>query len=520
MDRFNSSQAGSLLLQALPVRVGMDMTAAAVWSAIAVLLTTVVVYKMVMPATTTKKNNAGDDAVKKPPRPPSVSAASLLIPAITKGPKAVIGELYAKLGSVFTVSFFGMKKVTFLVGPEVLGDFFSRLESEVHQGDTYKMTVPMFGKGVMYDVDVATRSEQIAVTFEALRPTKLRTNAVSMVRETEEYFAKWGEEGTVDLKFELDVLVLTISGRILLGKEVRETMFDDFVKSFHDLMDNSMHVISLYFPNIPVPWHRRRNIASARLKELFARAIDLRRASGRVEDDLLQRFLESKYRDGRPMSDNEITGMLIALVVGGQHTSYSTLTWTGAFLLTNPKHMSAVVDEQKRLIARHGAEHIDYAVLAEMETLHYCIKEALRMHPPVPVVIRSVRKGFVVRTREGKEYDVPKGHGLMCYTGFNHRLSHIYREPDVYDPERFGAERKEDKVAGKFSFTAFGGGRHACLGESYAFLQMKAVWSHLLRNFELELLSPFPKLEVNNLLPGPGGKVMVRYKRRKLTATT
>ncbi|EAZ40334.1 hypothetical protein OsJ_24781 [Oryza sativa Japonica Group] len=405
----------------------------------------------------------------------------------------------------------------FLVGPKLQGGFYLRPESEVHQGGTYRMTVPMFGRGVMYDVDVATRSEQIAVCFEALRPTKLRSSTVTMVRETEEYFAKWGEQGTVDLKRELDLLILTIASRVLLGKEVRETMFADVVASFHELMDNSMHLISLCFPNLPIPRHRRRDTASARLKELFSRAIQLRRGSGRAEDDVLQRFLESRYRDGRAMSDNEITGMLIALVVAGQHMSSSASTWTGAFLLRDPKHLAAAVDEQRRLI---GDDRVDYdALTTGMSTLHRCIKEALRMHPPAPALVRTVRRGFAVWTREGKEYRMPAGHSVVSYAAFNHRLGYVYRDPDEYDPERFGPERKEDRVAGKFSFTAFGGGRHACLGEHYAFLKMKVIWSYLLRNFELELVSPFPEVELNNIMLGPRGEVMVRYKRRKLTST-
>uniref|UniRef100_A0A0D3GSI8 Obtusifoliol 14-alpha demethylase n=1 Tax=Oryza barthii TaxID=65489 RepID=A0A0D3GSI8_9ORYZ len=475
--------------------------AAAVWfSAIAAVLLAASTIAVVVVAKMTGKRNGGAAAAAAAaaeaelPLPPVVSGVSLIIPVITRGPMAVADELYVKLGSVFTVSFLGVVKATFLVGPEVQGGFYSRPESEVHQGGTYRMTVPMFGRGVMYDVDVATRSEQIA-----------------------EYFAKWGEQGTVDLKRELDLLILTIASRVLLGKEVRETMFADVVASFHELMDNSMHLISLCFPNLPIPRHRRRDTASARLKELFSRAIQLRRGSGRAEDDVLQRFFESRYRDGRAMSNNEITGMLIALVVAGQHMSSSASTWTGAFLLRDPKHLAAAVDEQRRLI---GDDRVDYdALTTGMSTLHRCIKEALRMHPPAPALVRTVRRGFAVRTREGKEYRMPAGHSVVSYAAFNHRLGYVYRDPDEYDPERFGPERKEDRVAGKFSFTAFGGGRHACLGEHYAFLKMKVIWSYLLRNFELELVSPFPEVELNNIMLGPRGEVMVRYKRRKLTST-
>lgn len=92
-----------------------------------------------------------------------------------------------------------------------------------------------------------------------------------------------------------------------------------------------------------------------------------------------------------------------------------------------------------------------------------------------------------------------------------HSLNHSY------DPDRFAPEREEDKAAGQFSYISFGGGRHGCLGEPFAYLQIKAIWSHLLRNFEFELISPFPENNWNAMVVGIKGEVMVRYRRRKLT---
>uniref|UniRef100_A0A0E0L2K6 Cytochrome P450 n=1 Tax=Oryza punctata TaxID=4537 RepID=A0A0E0L2K6_ORYPU len=58
----------------------------------------------------------------------------------------------------------------------------------------------------------------------------------------------------------------------------------------------------------------------------------------------------------------------------------------------------------------------------------------------------------------------------------------------MYDPDRFAPKREEDKVGGMFSYTLFGGGRHICIGEAYAYMQIKVIWSHLLRNLKLALL--------------------------------
>lgn len=319
----------------------------------------------------------------------------------------------------------------------------------------------------------------------------------------------------MDLKYELEHLIILTASRCLLGREVRDKLFDDVSALFHDL-DNGMLPISVIFPYLPIPAHRRRDQARKKLSEIFASIINSRKRADQCENDMLQCFIDSKYKNGRPTTESEVTGLLIAALFAGQHTSSITSTWTGAYLLRHKEYLSAVSEEQKNLMKKHGKK-VDHDILSEMDVLYRSIKEALRLHPPLIMLLRSSHSDFSVQTREGKEYDIPKGHIVATSPYFANRLPHIYKEPDTYDPERFAAGREEDKAAGAFSYISFGGGRHGCLGEPFAYLQIKAIWSHLLRNFELELVSPFPEIDWNAMVVGVKGKMMVRYKRRELS---
>lgn len=91
--------------------------------------------------------------------------------------------------------------------------------------------------------------------------------------------------------------------------------------------------ISVVLPYLPIPAHRRRDRARKKLAEIFSTIICNRKQSGNSEDDMLQSFIESKYKNGRPTTEVEITGLLIAALFAGQHTSSITSTWTGAYLL-------------------------------------------------------------------------------------------------------------------------------------------------------------------------------------------
>uniref|UniRef100_A0A8R7P921 Obtusifoliol 14-alpha demethylase n=1 Tax=Triticum urartu TaxID=4572 RepID=A0A8R7P921_TRIUA len=450
-------------------------------------------------------------------------AALLTLVTPKKGLHAAIHDLHMKMGSVFTVNIFGLKKVTFLVGPEVTAHFFRGSPSEVDLGDTVKVIVPVLGRGVLYDVDIATRNEQIRFCTKAINPASLRRDVHSMVREVEDYFAKWEQHGTVDLKHELGQLIMLMVNRFLLGNEIKDGKLKEVSKLLHELFENSFHVVNLFFPHLPIPSNRRRDETRARLGEILQDIIRSRRRTSSAqaadinnsnEGDVLQSFIDSKYTDGRPLAEREIVGLLIAIFFAGQQTCSSTVTWTGACLLSHKKFMAAAVAEQKHIIEQNG-EFIDYNILSKMGTFHFCIKEALRLYSPTPILLRHAHKSFVVQTRDGKEYEIPEGHALACSIAVSNKLPYIYENPNVYDPCRFSPGREEDKMGDLFN-VSFGAGKHSCLGKDFAFMQMKVIWSYFLRNFELELMSPFPEQEHDKILPGPRGKVLVTYMRRSL----
>lgn len=131
---------------------------------------------------------------------------------------------------------------------------------------------------------------------------------------------------------------------------------------FHDL-DMGMRPISVIFPYLPIEAHRKRDAARKRMGEIFSKIITARRASNAQEPDLIQSFIEARYKDGRALTDEEITGMLIAVLFAGQHTSSVTSAWTGYELIHNKaRSWQPVVDEQRRVMAKHG-DQLDYDIL-------------------------------------------------------------------------------------------------------------------------------------------------------------
>jgi len=377
--------------------------------------------------------------------------------------------------------------------------------------------VPTFGKGVVFDVDQKVRTEQFRFFTEALRKERLKGYVPQFVMEAEQFFGKWGDEGVVDLGKEFARLICLTAARTLLGREIREQMFDKVTALLHDL-DEGMLPISVFLPYLPIPAHRKRDAARAALSEVFATIIRARRASGRKEEDVLQQFIDARYQNvygGRQLTEEEIAGLLIAVLFAGQHTSSITSAWTGYFMIANRETaLEPAVAEQRDVLRSHGTT-LDLDTLDKaLPVLHRNITEALRMHPPLIMLLRYAREAFTVTDSKGASFTVPAGDIVATSPSFSHMLPSVFSKPEKYDPSRWAPPREEDK-AKPFSFIGFGGGRHGCIGSSFAYLQIKAIWSVLLRDFDFFPVDPVPEPDYESMVIGPK-PARVRFVRRKL----
>jgi sterol 14-demethylase len=98
-------------------------------------------------------------------------------------------------------------------------------------------------------------------------------------------------------------------------------------KLYHDL-DNGLAPINVFFRWLPLPVYFRRDKAHAIMTQTFKNIISRRRANAETENaDVLQTLMTSTYKTGEKMSDDAIAHMMIATLMGGQHTSSTTTSW-------------------------------------------------------------------------------------------------------------------------------------------------------------------------------------------------
>ena len=139
--------------------------------------------------------------------------------------------------------------------------------------------MPIFGRGVAYDVSPDIMSEQLGFLYPALRDAAMRRYARIMFEETGQFADALGESGTVDLPHALNELTVKIASRCLIGEEVREQVDSGFAEAYHDLQ-NGINVLGFFLPRLPIPAHRSRDRARRKIAGIFSRVMASRRRSG------------------------------------------------------------------------------------------------------------------------------------------------------------------------------------------------------------------------------------------------
>ncbi len=408
------------------------------------------------------------------------------------------------------------KRLTFLIGPEAQEAFCKAKDDTLSQDEVYHFMLPVFGPGVVYDAPPKKRQVQFTSMANGLRTSRLKGYVQKIEKETREFLADWGNEGEIDLFNALSELTILTASRTLHGDDVRETLFKEVSELYHDL-DHGLTPLTVFWSNAPTDAHKKRDAARKKMVQLFSKVIKNRRENPNKQHsdgtDILSIFMDIKYKDGSLITDEEVTGLLIALLFAGQHTSCITSTWTSLFIAFNKSFKNRIVAEQKAIFEGDLSAPLDFDKINDMQLLHDSMKEALRLCPPLILLIRKAMKDVPVQAG-GKSYTIPKGDMVLISPSVGMRLPEVFQDPEKFDPDRFGPEREEHKSS-PYAYLGFGGGMHSCMGQNFAFMQVKTILSILFREYDIEMIADkMPEIDYKAMVVGPKGDCRIRYKKR------
>ncbi len=453
-------------------------------------------------------------------------------------------ECRAKYGDVFTFVLLG-RRITVALGPKGSNLVFNAKHQQVTAEDAYThLTTPVFGKEVVYDVPNAVFMEQKKFVKVGLSIDNFRVYVPQIVDELTEYmrtdprfapFQKGQSTFSVDIFQAMSEVIILTASRTLQGKEVREGLDKSFAQLYHDL-DSGFTPINFVIPNLPLPSNFKRDRAQKKMSRFYQDIVAKRRAAGHSgvsdeEHDMIAALMEQKYKNGRELSGVEIAHMMIALLMAGQHTSSATGSWALLRLASRPEIIEELWREQVSVYGESDGKlrELDYETQkTSVPLLDAVVKETLRLHPPLHSIMRYVKADLAVpatlaapsSARADASYVIPRGHYIMAAPGVSQVDPALWKSAESFDPHRWldsataaamqdSGEEQADFGFGMIStganspYLPFGAGRHRCIGEQFAYLQIGVIIATFVRAFKWELESKFPDPDYQSMVVLP-----------------
>ncbi|MDE0589388.1 cytochrome P450 [Halocynthiibacter sp. C4] len=234
---------------------------------------------------------------------------------------------------------------------------------------------------------------------------------------------------------------------------------------------------------LPIPrwvprFHRRATIKRARALRGLITELVMERAKaierGDAPDDLATKIMTTKDpQTGNCFSPAEMVDQVAIFFLAGHETSASALAWAMYLLAVDQDMQRRVQDE---IDAQVGQGSVSLSKLGKLRLTRDVFQEALRLYPPVPMMVREAQCPHQFRGR-----NVEKGAQVVISPWHMQRHTGMWDNPDCFDPDRF--KTPEGKAALRKAYLPFSKGARVCPGAGFAMAEGPMILAHLLRAF-------------------------------------
>ncbi|GMT21510.1 hypothetical protein PFISCL1PPCAC_12807, partial [Pristionchus fissidentatus] len=363
---------------------------------------------------------------------------------------------------------------------------------EITKGDEYEPLVPWLGRGLLISTGDKWRSRR-----KMLTPTfhfSMLDGYVATMNRHAKICAELLEDRAgpelVDMYPVVKMCALDIICETTMGKELdsQRQPNQPYIEAIVTLMRLGTEIgIKPYL--WPQFMRRLLGIDQAYGEALivahnFTKTVIAERAEalskGEVEPNkraFLDLLLEQK--DKQELTDEDIREEVDTFMFEGHDTTASCIGWAVWCMAHHPEIQQRVYEEITHVLGDDINRDCTKEDLSKLVYLERCIKETMRMFPPVPFVQRLLHTDLQMGP-----YLIPRGSNMLIPPYLVHHNECIYPEPLVFDPDRFLPENVETRHA--YDFVPFSAGPRNCIGQKFAMYQLKIFLSWLLRRYRLE----------------------------------
>lgn len=401
------------------------------------------------------------------------------------------------LGNVFRITTPGFDPV-FVAGPEANRQVLVRERHKLKWRNEEDAVTRLLRHGLLVEDD-ESHDRLRACMDPPLRKRNAVANLEAMREEVAYVCTGWQDGAVHDMLVEMRKISLLILMRASFHWDLREDL-DLIWKPILTAIKYISPGPWLLWPNMPRPGYEE---DLKKLDDYLYLMIASRRRqladSGAEPDpsDLLGALIATDMEDGL------IRDQLLTMLIAGHDTSTALLSWALYLLGRHPAKLARATEEVDAVL---GGAPVEVRHLPDLEYVDWVAKEALRLYPPIHVGNRSTREDMSIHG-----CPIRAGTRLMYSIYLSHRHPDYWKDPDSFEPERFGPDGDKRE---SLSYVPFGGGPRNCIGAAFAQIQSKVVLSHILTYFDLQLVDRNIRPYMGATLePKPGVKMRVRRRR-------
>jgi cytochrome P450 len=344
-----------------------------------------------------------------------------------------------------------------------------------------RVTKPALGEGLLTARGEHWRWQRRAAA-PGFRPDNVAAMTPVMVAAAEKALARWrdrGEGARLDVATEMTAITFqVILDTMLSGGEGIDV--PAAAAKITDYLETLGKISPADLMNWPM-WTRiamapRGYRAMVWLKTMVGRMVTRRREQAQrgVLVDLLMQAKDPET--GRQMDDGLLRDNLLTFIGAGHETTALALTWSLYLLGSHPPTAERVRAE---IAAVAGDATIAHEHVERLAFTRQVVFEAMRLFPSLPLMSR-----MCAQDTEAGGLLVKKGTFIFIPIYAIHRHRRLWRDPDVFDPNRFGPEESAGRH--RFAYLPFGGGPRVCIGQTFALTEAVAILATLVRGATLE----------------------------------
>jgi cytochrome P450 len=328
---------------------------------------------------------------------------------------------------------------------------------------------------------------QRAMVMAGFDPRHIKRYFPALVKVTERFERRWRRAAAareaLDLQADLMRYTVDVTSGLAFGIDMNTLESDEEVIQAH--LDQ---VFPALFKRLMSPLPNWTWLGGRRLgRHLRAlhEAVEgfIAQARRRMEADptlrenptnLLEAMLAARDDPGSGLSDADVSGNVLTMLLAGEDTTANTLAWMIYLLHRHPEALRRARDE--------ALSYQRYEEVSALPFVDACINETMRLKPVAPIIILQPARDTVVAGIE-----VPRSALLMCLMRAGATDERRFPDARAFDPARWltGTAAASPKRVSM----PFGAGPRLCPGRYLAILEMKMVMAMLLANFEIEAVS-------------------------------